>query len=142
MNSDHEHNEDPSVPDLSVESERQRLGPAGFKSFFRIAVKWSLSDVEMLALLSLGKETAIEQLSLNPPANIFTEDRLLRISYLIGIYEGLHICHGDEFADCWIKLPNQNRLFGGTTPLKFMIRGGQDSMRLVRQLIDARCAGQ
>lgn len=142
MSSNKENSKHLTAPDLSVESERQRLGPTGLKSVFRIAAKWRLSDAEMLALLSLGSETAIEQLSLNPPSDLFTEERLLRISYLIGIYKGLHIVYGDRLADCWVKLPNQNSLFGGATPLEFMIRGGQDAMRLVRQLMDARCAGQ
>jgi hypothetical protein len=66
---------------------------------------------------------------------------MFRICYLIGIYKGMHICHGDELADQWIKLRNQNRIFDGISPLEFMICGGLDAIRQVRRLIDARCAG-
>jgi hypothetical protein len=52
---------------------------------------------------------------------------MLRVVNLIGIYKGLHICHGDDLADHWIKLQNLNRIFGGISPLAFMIRGGLDA---------------
>jgi hypothetical protein len=86
MRCTNEHEERPALPDFCVESEQQRLGPAGFTMFFNIAAKWNLSDAEMLALLALSSEMPVEQLRLNPPAEIFTEERLFRISYLIGIY--------------------------------------------------------
>jgi hypothetical protein len=127
--------------DLRVESERLRLGPGGFMAYFNIAKQWKLTDQEVLELLALGSETPIEQLKLNPAPQLFTEERMLRISYLIGIYKGLHICHRDDLANQWIKLRNRNRIFGGISPLEFMIRGGLDAMHLVRRLIDARCAG-
>jgi hypothetical protein len=100
-----------------------------------------LTDEEALKLLALESERPIEQLKLNPDPQLFTEERMLRISYLIGIYKGLHICHGNDLANQWIKLRNRDRIFGGISPLKFMIGGGLDAMHLVRRLIDARCAG-
>ncbi len=129
------------VPDFRVESERLRLGPSGFIVFFNIAVQWKLTDKEALELLALESRTPIEQLKLDPAPQLFTEERMLRISYLIGIYKGLHICHGDDLANQWVKLRNRNQIFGGISPLEFMIRGGLDAMHQVRRLIDARCAG-
>jgi hypothetical protein len=129
------------VSDFRVESERLRLGPSGIRIFFNIAVQWKLTDEEALELLALGSGTPLEQLKLNPAPQLFTEERMLRISYLIGIYKGLHICHGEDLANHWIKLRNQNRIFGAISPLEFMIRGGLNAMHLVRRLIDARCAG-
>lgn len=129
------------MPDFRVESERLRLGPGGFRVFFNIAGQWKLSDEETLKLLALESGTPIEQLKFNPASQIFTEERMLRISYLIGIYKGLHICHGDDLANQWVKLRNRNQIFGGISPLEFMIRGGLDAMNQVRRLIDARCAG-
>jgi|GEM_PF-507862 len=137
-----EENEKPRpLPDFRVESERLRLGPSGFRIFFNIAVNWELTDEETLGLLALDSETPIEQLRIDPAPQLFTEERLFRISYLIRIYKELHICHGDDLADQWIKLRNQNGLFGGIAPLEFMIRGGLDAVQQVRRLIDARCAG-
>lgn len=122
-------------------SARLRLGPSGFIIFFNIAEEWKLADKEALELLAFGSGTPIEELKLNPAPQLFTEERMLRISYILGIYKGLHICHGDDLADQWVKLRNQNQLFGGISPLEFMIGGGLDAMHLVRRLIDARCAG-
>jgi hypothetical protein len=128
------------VPDLRVESERLRLGPAGFYAFFIIAVKWGLTDVEALDLLALGTQTPIEQLRNKPDPKHFTEERMFRISNLIGIYKGLQINHSEYLANRWVKLRNRNQLFGGATPLEFMVNGGVDAMHRVRKLIDARCA--
>jgi len=83
-------------PDLSIESERLRLGSGGFRSYFKIAQLWSLTDQEALELLALKSSTPIERLKLNPAAQIITKERMLRISYLIGIYKGLHICYGED----------------------------------------------
>ena len=44
-------------------------------------------------------------------------------------------------ADEWVRLPNSNPIFGGTTPLAYMIRGGLPAMQTVRRLLDARRAG-
>jgi len=40
-----------------------------------------------------------------------------------------------------VHLPNSNRLFGGATPLAYMIRGGVPALQTVRRLLDARRAG-
>ena len=68
-------------------------------------------------------------------------DRITRISYLVGIYKGLHILYGEALADKWISLPNRNVIFGGRTPLDYMVGGGLVAMQTVRQLIDARRGG-
>ena len=129
------------LPDFRVECERLRLGPGAFIAYFNIAVQWRLTNKEALELLALGSGTSIEQLKLSPATQLYTEERLLRISYIIGIYKGLHICHGNDLANQWIKLQNRNQIFGGISPLEFMINGGLEAMCQVRRLIDARCAG-
>jgi hypothetical protein len=129
------------VPDFHDESERLRLGPSSLIIYFNITEQWKLTDKEALELLALESRTPIVQLKLNPAPQLFTEDRMLRISYLIGIYKGLHICHGDDLANQWVKLSNRNQIFGGISPLEFMVGGGLDAMQQVRRLIDARCAG-
>jgi hypothetical protein len=86
------------APSFRVESELVRLGPSSFNAFSDIAGQWELSDEEALELLALGSGTPVEQLKVNPVPKLFTEDCMLRISYPIGIYNGLHICHGDDLA--------------------------------------------
>ena len=72
---------------------------------------------------------------------VLDPDTLLRISYLLGIFTALNSLHGQTLADEWISLPNSNRIFGGGTPLEFMLRGGLPAMSTVRRLLDARQAG-
>ena len=62
-------------------------------------------------------------------------------SRLVGIYKALHILYGDELADQWIGLPNRNAIFGGATPLAYMISGGLLALQTVRKLLDARRGG-
>jgi hypothetical protein len=75
------------------------------------------------------------------PDRVLDTDRLTRISYLIGIFKALNILYSDKLADKWVQLPNSNPIFGGQTPLAYMVRGGQPAMQTVRRLLDARRGG-
>jgi hypothetical protein len=75
------------------------------------------------------------------PDRLLDTDRLTRISYLIGIFKALGVLYSEPLADAWIRRPNTNPLFGGLTPLAYMIQGGQPAMQSVRRLLDARRAG-
>jgi hypothetical protein len=77
----------------------------------------------------------------HPEARLLDADKLLRISYLIGIFKALNILHDQRLADDWVRLPNSNRIFGGMTPLAYMIKGGPPAMQTVRRLLDARRGG-
>jgi hypothetical protein len=75
------------------------------------------------------------------PNRVLDPDRLTRFSYLIGIFKALGILYDEELADAWVQRPNTNLIFGGATPLAYMIRGGLPAMQTVRRLLDARRAG-
>ena len=75
------------------------------------------------------------------PDRVLDVDRITRISYLVGIYKGLHILYGDKLADEWVSLPNSNAIFGGRSALAYMIGGGLIAMQTVRKLLDARRGG-
>lgn len=47
----------------------------------------------------------------HPGVRVLDADRLLRISYLLGIFSALNVLHGQPLADEWIRLPNANRIF-------------------------------
>ena len=70
------------------------------------------------------------------------QDMLTRISLLIGIFSALNILYSQKLADAWIQLPNTNAMFGGKSPLIYMLRGGVPAMMHVRQLLDARRGGE
>lgn len=131
----------PHMPDLSSESERRRLGPSAIRIVFAVVAAWNLSDQQVRGLLALGPDEVLDEVRADPDPGLFTEDRMYRLSYLIGIYEGLHIIWDDKLADRWVRLPNRNAIFGGLSPLDHMIHGGRHAMRQVRRLVDARCAG-
>ena len=40
-----------------------------------------------------------------------------------------------------MRLPNTNRIFGGSTPLAYMLKGGVTAMQTVRRLLDSRRGG-
>ena len=75
------------------------------------------------------------------PDRLLDVDRLTRVSLVIGIFKALGMLHSDSLADRWVHLPNANRLFGGSTPLDYMVRGGLPALQTVRRLLDARRAG-
>ena len=69
------------------------------------------------------------------------QDKLLRISYMIGIFKSLNILFSETLADRWIQLPNRNDIFASRTPLEYMLQGGAPAMDVVRRLLDARRGG-
>jgi Protein of unknown function (DUF2384) len=81
------------------------------------------------------------QLKQDPRGKTLDQDRLMRISYLIGIFKSLNILYSQRLADQWMRLPNTNPIFGGRTPLDYL-RGGQPAMEIVRRLLDARRGGR
>jgi hypothetical protein len=126
--------------DLAARSARDRLSLPGLKAFFNIMRRWKIRDEDARALLGGVSNGPYYEMKRKPGRALET-DRLMRISYLIGIYKGLNILHDRALADEWVQLPNTNPIFGGQTPLEFMIRGGLPAMQTVRRLVDARRAG-
>ena len=98
---------------------------------------WQVPSEDARRLLALPPR--IRTVDVNPTQ--LGEEEMFRISYFLGIYKALHILFGNDLADSWVKLPNTNVMFGGQTPLAYMIAGGVGAMRNVRKLLDARCAG-
>jgi uncharacterized protein (DUF2384 family) len=132
---------DPSpVVDLSAKAERERLSPSAIKAFLNIMEKWGARDEDARALLggiSNGQYYEMKK----KPERVLSADALTRISYLVGIFKALNILYSEKLADAWVQRPNTNRIFGGQTPLAFMIKGGLPAMQIVRRLLDARRGG-
>ena len=133
---------DPSpVIDLASKAERERLSPSALKAFFNIVDHWRVRDEDARRLLGGVTNGPYYQIKKNPEGRVLDADRLLRVSYLIGIFKALNVLHGRPLADEWVRLPNANRVFGGSTPLAYMIKGGAPAMQTVRRLLDARRGG-
>src|ERR1700733_1442718 len=134
----------PALPDLSRHEERRRLSGAALKALFNIVKHWQIRDEDARNLLGGMSNGAYYQLKQNTGAAVKTleQDRLTRISYLIGIFKSLNILYSQRLADRWMQLPNTNPMFEGDTPVAYLIKGGMPAMLRVRQLLDARRGGR
>ena len=126
--------------DLNSKAERERLSRSALRGFFKIVERWKLRDEDARELLGGLSSSAYYEWQKNPD-RILDVDRITRVSYLVGIYKALHILYGDRLADEWVSLPNSNAIFGGRTPLAYMLAGGLVAMQTVRKLLDARRGG-
>jgi hypothetical protein len=126
--------------DLTARRERDRLSTPALKAFFNIMARWKVRDEDARALLGGVSNGPFYEMKRNR-GRVMEADRLMRISYLIGIFKALHILHSPGLADQWVHLPNQHAIFAGQAPLAYMIRGGLPGLQTVRRLLDARRAG-
>jgi uncharacterized protein (DUF2384 family) len=132
--------ESPPLPNLSAKAERERLSPAANKAFLNIMTTWSVRDEDARALLGGVSNGQFYEMKKKPDRTL-DSDALTRVSYLVGIFKALNILYSEKLADAWVSRPNTNRIFGGGTPLAFMIDGGLLAMQTVRRLLDARRGG-
>ena len=126
--------------DLAARAARERLSSPALRAFFNIMRRWSIRDEDARALLGGVSNGPFYEMKRSPDRLLDT-DRLTRISYLIGIFKALGVLYSEPLADAWIRRPNTNPVFGGLTPLAYMIQGGLPAMQSVRRLLDARRAG-
>lgn len=123
---------------LSDKQVQKRLSPAARKAFFKLANVWKIRDEEAKQLLGGISNGAFYQLKGGELKTTLDQDRLVRISLLVGIFKALNTLYSQKLADAWISLSNSNPMFAGETPLAYMVKGGQPAMIRVRQLLDAR----
>src|SRR4051812_1472194 len=102
--------------DLSDRAVQERLSPAAVKGFFAIARNWKLRDEDARGLLGGVSNGSFYQLKRRPKRTL-DQDKLTRISFLVGIFKALNILYSRKLADTWVQLPNSNVMFGGQTPL-------------------------
>ncbi len=126
--------------DLGDTEERRRLSPAAMRAFFNIMAHWKVSDGDARLLLGGVSPSAFAHWRTGGSRQL-EQDKLLRISYLIGIFKSLNILFSTPLADRWVSLPNSNDIFRNRTPLEYMLRGGAPAMDTVRRLLDARRGG-
>jgi hypothetical protein len=129
---------------------QEKLSPVAIRAFFRLASHWKLRDEDARGLIGGISNGSFYQLKRSATktsdaktlvAKTLDQDKLTRVSLLVGIFKALNILYGTKLADAWVQLPNSNPIFGGQTPLAYMLKGGVPSMLRVRQLLDARRGG-
>jgi hypothetical protein len=129
-----------ATPDLSRLETRERLSQSAVDGFFAIMEKWQVPIEKAGDLLGGMPRSSVYKLK--TAAGTLRQDELTRISYLVGIYKALHILLPDDLADLWISRENDNMLFGGQTPLEYMVKAGIPGLQQVRGLLDAARGGR
>jgi hypothetical protein len=131
--------------DLSSRAVQEKLSPVALRAFFRLASHWKLRDEDARGLIGGISNGSFYQIKRSAAkasaAKTLDQDKLTRVSLLVGIFKALNILYSTKLADAWVQLRNSNPVFGGQTPLAYMLKGGVPSMLRVRQLLDARRGG-
>jgi len=127
--------------DLSDPSVHERLSRPAIQAFFKLADKWELRDESSRQLLGGISNGFFYQLKRNQRKTL-DQDKLTRVSLLLGIFRALNVLYERKLADSWVRLSNRNPMFQGATPLEYMIKGGVPALVRVRQLLDARRGGR
>jgi hypothetical protein len=130
-----------TAPDLSRKGVQERLSRSAIPAFFKLIEAWQVRDEAARQLLGGVSNGVYYQLK-RVKKKTLDQDKLTRISLLLGIFKALNILYSRKLADAWINLPNSNPMFEGEAPLVYMIRGGVPALVRVRQLLDARRGGR
>lgn len=126
------------MPNASVARavDRKNLTGPALRTFFRIAEAWNLQEQEQMRLLGLEGRSTLQSWKRGAVATI-PKDALERISYVLGIYKGLHILLPNT-ADQWVRKSNTAGIFGGRSALNRMTSGNVADLYVVRQYVDAQ----
>lgn len=128
--------------DLTDTKVREQLSGTAIKAFIKVAAQWGLTEPQARGLLGGIASSTFHAWKTEPKRQRLTQDTLLRISLVIGIYKALHIYFGEEWADRWVTLGNRGPMFAGSAPIEYMIRQGQPGMLQVRRMLDAWRGGR
>jgi len=117
---------------------RREMSAPAMRTFFHVAAAWALSSEQQRALLGWPPESTFYKYKAGQVGTL-AYDMLIRISLVLGIYKDLHVLYPEaDLANRWVKLPNNNPLFGGKTALALMAESGIDGLYAVRRLLDGR----
>lgn len=130
-----------SAPNLASKGVQERFSRSAVPAFFKLVKAWRLRDEAARQLLGGVSNGVYYQLK-SGQKKALDQDKLTRISLLIGIFKALNILYSRKLADAWISLANSNPMFAGEAPLDYMIQGGVPALMRVRQLLDARRGGR
>ena len=128
-----------AVPSPSA-AMRERLGSDAGRTFFNIMQLWKVRDEDARPLLGEISSKAFQSMK-KDSKHALDEDKLRRISFLIGIFKALNTLYDKELADEWMQLPNKNNIFQGKKPIEHLKHGGLPAFAEVRKLLDARRVG-
>ena len=107
------------------------------KAISRLLAAWNIKDETAARLAGVGSTRTWQRMKHEDWSGDLSQDELTRMSALVGLYQGLHVYFGNDLADAWVTLENDGPLFGGSSPLDFMLEGGIPAIIRVRDYVDA-----
>ena len=125
---------------FASEQDRARLTPAALAALRALARRWQLTGAETAALVGTSA-TTWDRIRAGTWKQILSQDQLMRVSALIGVFKGLHLLFADSMADRWPHLRNAGPLFANQTPVEAMVQRGIPGMIEIRQYVDALRGG-
>ena len=69
------------------------------------------------------------------------QDKKTRASLIVGIFKGLRLYFNGPLTYGWPMGPNTNVIFGGKSPVRYMIDGGIPAMIQTRRYVDGLRGG-
>jgi hypothetical protein len=121
----------------------ERLSPTAISGFLRLADLWKLTTDERQDLLgvSVGRTTLAKWA--RGETSTLSADQLMRISYLLAIYEGLQRIwrRAPHLGDQWPRRRRYEAPFGGHSPVETLRRGGIPAFAAVRAYVDELTGG-
>ncbi|NVN05441.1 DUF2384 domain-containing protein [Asaia spathodeae] len=124
----------------SIRAPAGDLTSVALKAVNRILTEWAV-PASKAALLCDMSDSTWKRARKPGFAGELTQDQMLRLSALIGIYKSLKLYFDDDLALSWIKLPNAGPLFGGSAPVDSLIEYGLPHFLSVRGYLDALRGG-
>lgn len=121
---------------FASEHDRTRLTSAALIALRNLARAWRLTGSEAAALVGVS-ETTWDRIKADTWKQTFSQDQMMRVSAMIGIFKGLHFLFADNMADRWVRLRNSGPLFANLTPVEAMVERGIPGMIEIRQYVDA-----
>ena len=125
---------------FASEDDRARLTQAALIALRNLARAWKLTGMEAAALVGVS-ETTWDRIKAGTWRQTLSQDQMMRVSAMIGIFKGLHLLFADDMADRWIRLRNAGPLFANLTPVEAMVQRGIPGMIEIRQHVDALRGG-
>ncbi len=125
---------------FALPADRERLSPAALEAMRRLAEAWHLTGDEAATLLGVSVSTW-DRIRAGTRKGGLSQDQLMRVSALIGLFKGLHLLFVDDMADRWPRLRNGGPLFSNLTPVEAMMQGGIPRMLDIRRYVDALRGG-
>ena len=112
------------------------MNQVGVKAAVNLMSAWEMENAPAAALVGVGDRTW-SRMKGGAWSGELNQDQQMRVSGLVGLYQGLHVYFGSELADRWVHLENRGPLFDGRTPETVMLEGGLPAILRVRDYIDA-----